>query len=135
MATFATAENVLNAWIGADAPLDTAKVDYWIGRAERLLLREIPDLQERINSEQVSGEDVVDVVVDMVTRVFRNPANTRSTQKSRTTGQITESETTTAAGDTPGGLFLDPAEKERLLDAGDDSDEQSAFSVFPGGRR
>lgn len=131
---WAQASDVLDSWIGDDAPLDTAKVAYWVGRAEREVLAQVPDLDNRISLGEFDPLVVRDVVVDMVTRVFRNPTNTRSTQLSKTTGQITETMAQTFGGDTPGGLFLSAAEKERLRGGATEGDDQTAFSVYPGGR-
>jgi hypothetical protein len=100
---------VTGAWIGDDAPDDTAKIQTWIDKAEREIRRKVPDIQDRIDAEADESEpntdllaDVVDVVVAMVTRVFRNPRGLRQT--ATTTGPFTGSET--FGGDTPGQLTI-----------------------------
>ena len=107
MASWTTPEDVTGAWIGEGVPTDVALVQTWIDRAERLLRRRVPDLQARIDDEAAETpprEDLLnsakDVVVAMVTRVFRNPEGIR--QKQVTTGPFTGSQT--YGGETPGGL-------------------------------
>lgn len=113
-----TAVDVLNAWIGDGAPTDPAKIDTWIGMAERLIRREVPDLQARIDAEAeivppVTDmlETVRDIVISMVTRVFKNPDGKRSMQSA--SGPLSES--ITFGGDNPGGLFLSDDERRALL--------------------
>lgn len=110
--TWATADDVTGAWIGAGVPTDDDLVDKWIGKAEREIRRHVPDVQDRIDSgdEPDLKDDVVDVVVAMVTRVFRNPEGVRQTQE--TTGPFTSS--TTYGGDLPGGLVLTNDELAKL---------------------
>lgn len=124
MATWTTAQDVLDAWIGEDAPTDTALVDIWVGKAERLIRFRVPGIQDRITAAEPDLlENVMDVVTAMVQRVFRNPDGTR--QRSTTTGPFTESQT--YGGDMPGGLGI--TDDELLLLAGDANVQQSAFSV------
>lgn len=113
-----TAEDVLNAWIGDGAPADPVKVDTWIGMAERLIRREVPDLQARIDAEAEIVPPVTDmletardIVISMVTRVFKNPDGKRSMQSA--SGPLSES--ITFGGDNPGGLFLSDDERRALL--------------------
>ena len=118
MANWTTAEEVVAAWIGDDAPTDTAKVDNWIGKAERLLRSKVPDLATRILAEPVTEPDllsnVMDVVVSMVQRVFRNPEGVRQRQEG--TGPFTGS--VTYGGDQPGALWVTDAELAMLSVAG-----------------
>lgn len=44
-----------------------------IARAERKILRRIPDLAARISAGDITADDVKDVVVGAVLRVVRNP--------------------------------------------------------------
>lgn len=113
-----TAEDVLNAWIGDGTPTDPVKVDTWIGMAERLIRREVPDLQARIDAEAELVPPVTDlvdtvrdIVISMVTRVFKNPDGKRSMQSA--SGPLSES--ITFGGDNPGGLFLSDDERKSLL--------------------
>lgn len=109
--------DVTDAWIGDDAPTDTDKIQNWIDRAEREIRYRVPDIQDRIDAE---GDEVpprmdlleaaVDVVVAMVTRVFRNPSGIR--QANETTGPFTTS--MTYGGDQPGALTMTSDELRRL---------------------
>lgn len=78
--SWTTPDDVLGSWIGDDAPDDASLVQRWINRAERLIRREFPEIQDRLDSggEPDLAETVVDVVSAMVTRVFRNPSGHRS---------------------------------------------------------
>lgn len=109
-----TAAEVVAAWIGDDAPSDSAKVDAWIGKAERLLRTKIPGLEQRIAVLPVVEldllENVKDVVTAMVQRVFRNPEGVR--QRQETTGPFTGS--VTYGGDLPGALYVTDEELASL---------------------
>lgn len=115
--TWVVAADVIDSWIGPGAPNDTALVDTWIGRSERMVRRSVPDLQERMDAEEElipSSTDLLeltrDVVIGMVTRVFRNPEGKRSIQSA--SGPLSES--TTFGGDTPGGLVMTSEESDLL---------------------
>ena len=114
--TWATPDDVIASWIGDDVPTDTGLIQRWVDRAERLLRREFPDLQDRIDSgdEPDLEATVVDVVAAMVTRVFRNPAGHRSVSGQETTGQFSGSNTITFGGDNPGALGLLDEERDAL---------------------
>lgn len=124
-----TAADVIGSWIGDGAPEDPALVDSWIGRAERLIRRSVPDLQARIDTEAnllppstEMLDTARDVVVEIVSRKFRNPEGRRST--SIGTGPF--SENVTFGGDQPGGLYLTDDELASLrgIQSG-----QRAFSI------
>ena len=126
---WAVSADVTGAWIGGDAPTDSAQVDAWIGKAERYLRKQVPDLQSRVDAEaelstpSTETLDLArDVLVAMVTRVFRNPEGRRSTQT--TTGPF--SENITFGGDQPGGLTLTSEELSMLTGV---SAGQRAFSI------
>lgn len=106
------AQNVLDAWIGDDAPTDTALVDVWVGKAERLIKSHVPDLQTRIDDD-ISGDllaDTRDVVVDAVIRKFRNPEGLR--QVTDNTGPFGNSRT--YGGNEPGALYLTDEDLRKL---------------------
>lgn len=112
-----TAKDVIDSWIGPGAPNDTALVDTWIARAERMIRRSVADLQQRIDAEAEQdppSTDLLDltkdVVIGMVTAVFRNPEGKRSIQSA--SGPLSES--TTFGGDTPGALVLTRADNDLL---------------------
>ena len=117
MASWTTPADVTNSWIGEGAPTDTAKINAWIGKAEREILFRVPDIQTRIDAEGALVpaktdllETAKDVTVSMVTRVFRNPEGIRQTNL--TTGPYTTSKT--YGGDVPGGLGLTDDELAKL---------------------
>ena len=114
--SWTTPDDVIASWIGDDVPTDTDLIQRWIDRAERLLRREFPDLQDRIDSgdEPDLEATVVDVVAAMVTRVFRNPAGHRSVSGQETTGQFSGSNTITFGGENPGALGLLDEERDAL---------------------
>ena len=114
--SWTTPDDVIASWIGDDVPTDTDLIQRWVDRAERLLRREFPDLQDRIDSgdEPDLEATVVDVVAAMVTRVFRNPAGHRSVSGQETTGQFSGSNTITFGGENPGALGLLDEERDAL---------------------
>jgi hypothetical protein len=121
--------DVTGAWIGEDVPTDTAQVQLWIDKAERMVRRHVADIQTRIDAEAEEDppstellDSTVDVVVAMVTRVFRNPSGIR--QENETTGPFTTSRT--YGGDTPGALYLTEDEIAALKGA---EDSTGAFSI------
>lgn len=125
-----TAAEVIDAWIGDDAPDDTAKVDNWIGKAERLLRSKVPSLQARLAVEPATEPDLLgnvkDVVTEMVQEVFRNPEGVRQRQEG--TGPFTGS--VTYGGDKPGSLRVTAEQLERLAAPGG---SRGAFTIdmFP----
>lgn len=99
--------DVIESWVGSGVPSDVNKLQIWIDRAERLVRRNVKDLQERLDLEAALDppgtelfETTKDVVIAMVTEVFKNPEGRRSVQQ--TTGPFSES--TTFGGDNPGKL-------------------------------
>lgn len=119
--------DVTGAWIGDDAPTDTTKVQVWIDKAEREIKYRVTDIQTRIDAEGAEVpartdllETAKDVVVAMVTRVFRNPDGVR--QANTTTGPFTES--VTFGGDTPGALGITDDELAKLQAV-----QEGAFSI------
>lgn len=115
--SWALPDDVISSWVGGNVPTDDARLQVWIDRAERLVRRRVPDLQERIDAEAdlpLASTELLDtakdVVVGMVTEVFKNPDNKRSLQS--TTGPFTES--TTFGGDNPGKLVLLPGDESLL---------------------
>lgn len=128
MATWTQPADVLASWIGEDAPEDTAKLDVWLGRAERLLRREVSDLQERIDAGEVDLLDTVkDVVVAMVIRLFRNPDGARTRQE--TAGSY--SGMVSYAGDTPGALMVEPHELASLTRGTRGTAKVNSFTMIP----
>lgn len=127
---WATPENITDAWVGERVPEldDDALLSNWIGKAERKLRSDLPDLVSRLAEDPPLpdlADNVTDVVVAMVSRVLRNPEGVRSRQESE--GPFAVS--TTFGGDTPGGLYVTDDELALLSTrrAG-----QKAFTVTPG---
>lgn len=117
---WAAAKDVKDSWIGEGVPTDDAKILSWIGKAEREIKFRVPSIQARIDAEAAeipARTDLLDtakdVVVAMVTRVFRNPEGIRQTNI--TTGPMTASKT--YGGDVPGGLGLTDDELAKLQGA------------------
>lgn len=117
MASWTSPTDVTNAWIGEGAPDNSTQLQTWIDKAEREIRFRVPDIQARVDAEAALVPPVTDlletakdVVVSMVTRVFRNPEGIR--QRNTTTGPFTES--ATYGGDTPGGLGLTDDELAKL---------------------
>lgn len=133
---WATPDDVIDSWIGEDVPTDEGLVGRWIDRAERVIRREFPTIQQRIASELEPdlADTVGDVVVAMVTRIFRNPSGHRSISGQETTGQFSGSNTITFGGDNPGALELLDSERAALGAPGLKRGRK-AFSVMPGGIR
>lgn len=121
-----TASEVLADWIGDDAPTDTAKIDSWISKAERLLRSEVPSLVTRLAADPETEPDLLgnvkDVVIEMVQEVFRNPERIRQRQEG--TGPFTGS--VTFGGDTPGELRVTSRQIKLLSPA---SDSTGAFTI------
>lgn len=121
-----TATEVVAAWIGGDAPTDTALVGVWVEKAERLLRNKVPDLQVRIDAGTATEPDLLgnvqDVVTAMVQRVFRNPEGVRQRQEG--TGPFTGS--VTYGGDQPGALWVTDAELALISVAGTN---RGAFTI------
>lgn len=78
---WATYEDVLDRWVGDDAPTDTDVITALIGDAETVIKATYPGIQGRITAETISLDVVIMIVVRMVTRVLRNPANVSYLQR------------------------------------------------------
>lgn len=133
---WATSDDVIDSWIGDDAPDDPLLVEKWIARAERMIRREFPAIGARIVSglEPDLADTVNDVIVAVVTRVFRNPSGHRSVSGQETTGQFSGSNTITYGGDNPGALELLDSERAALALPGEKRGRR-AYSFVPGGIR
>ena len=133
---WATSDDVIDSWIGDDAPDDPLLVEKWIARAERMIRREFPSIPARIvaDAEPDLADTVNDIVVAVVTRVFRNPSGHRSVSGQETTGQFSGSNTITYGGDNPGALELLDSERAALALPGEKRGRR-AYSFVPGGIR
>lgn len=115
--SWVTPNDVIDSWVGENQPTDTSRLQIWIDRAERHVRRRVPDLQARIDAEAdlVPEETELldtarDVVIEMVTEVFRNPDGKRSVQS--TEGPF--SDNVTFGGENPGKLVLTPSQASLL---------------------
>lgn len=115
--SWTTPDDVIDAWIGDDVPDDVVKLQIWLDKAEREIRRRVPDIQERIDAEAAEVpprtdllESAKDVVVAMVTRIFRNPTGTRQKNSTVTTGPFSETISETVGGNSPG--VLEPTADE-----------------------
>lgn len=129
---WATAQDVVDAWIGDDVPDDLIKLQLWVDKGEREIRRRVPDLQARIDAEADLVppstellEAAKDVVVAMVTRKFQNPTGTRQRNATTTTGPFSETVSETMAGGIPGEFVPSDAELSKLTGLS----ESGAFSV------
>lgn len=132
MDTWTNPDDVIRMWVGDNPPTDVELVGRWVARAERLIRKEFPDMRERLEDtarEPDLAESVKDVVIAMVTRVFRNPEGIRTIQDS--TGGVF-SGSTTFAGSNPGALYLEEWERAQLRPPGKAGRGQ-AFSISVGG--
>ena len=125
MAWTSSAE-VVAAWIGGDAPTDSALVGVWVEKAERLLRAKVPTLAARVDADPLTEPDLLgnvkDVVSAMVQRVFRNPEGIRTRQES--TGPFGGS--VTYGGDQPGSLWVSDAELAMISPSGSN---RGAFTI------
>ena len=136
--SWATPADVTDAWIGDDVPDDAAKIQLGIGKAERELRRRVPDLVSRIDAEGDLVPPVTelvdtarDVVVAMVTRVFRNPTGTRQKNSTTTTGPFSETVSETVGGSSPG--TLEPTSDELAKLQGRRNTGAFTVSMLPAG--
>lgn len=108
--------DVTGSWVGEGAPTDNALVQTWIDRAEREIRRRVPDVYDRLISglEPDLLDTIRDVVVAMVTRVFRNPEGIRQWQES--SGPFHRGGT--YGGEAPGVLDLTSGELAALRGVG-----------------
>lgn len=126
MGTWASYDDIVNRWVGDDLPDDIAVVNQLVLDAEDLIRYEFPDVQDRIDDEDLDVGRVKRVVANVVIRYLRNPQGYRSRQE--TTGPFGES--FTVAGDRPGELWLTDA--DRALLSGDSGGRRpKAFTIDP----
>ena len=76
--SYTTVQDVEAEWNQQVPDGSLVHVQRLIEKAERLLVRRIPDLADRIDDDRLTEADVVDVVCSMVLRVLRNPTGFRS---------------------------------------------------------
>ena len=108
---WATVDDIKDRYIGGDLPASDAEIQVLIDDAEDIILREIPDVEDLIESGEIPENRVRRIVAKMVIRVLRNPDGYRSTNL--TSGPFSQGYTW--AGDNPGELTLTDEDKDDLL--------------------
>lgn len=97
---------------GVTAAYELAQMTYWLGRAKRAILAEVPVavLTQRIAEGKVDADAAKDVQIDLVLGKFANPGGVRTVQESNgpSSGSITY------GGDTPGQLTLTAHHRKML---------------------
>jgi hypothetical protein len=112
--------DVRKRWLGGQ-PLDAAdtQITELLEDAEDTILREFPDIEDRVYDPTEPGEApengvpvrrVVKIVARMVIRHLRNPEGVRSVQE----GAGPFQETRTVGGNEPGSLYLTDDERAEL---------------------
>ena len=73
--SWTTPQDILDRWVGSDAPTDEDLMQALIDDAEAVILSEFPKIQDRIDDEELSLNVIIMVVSRMVSRLLRNPEN------------------------------------------------------------
>ena len=108
---WATVDDIKDRYIGGDLPATDGEIQVLIDDAEDIIRREIPDIEELIDSGEVPENRVRRIIAKMVIRVLRNPDGYRSTNL--TSGPFSQGYTW--AGDNPGELTLTDEDKDDLM--------------------
>ena len=111
MLVWAQPEDVRLADLGGSvAEVSDEQVRYWLERAERAILSEVPDLESRIASGVTSEDEARGVQIDLVLGKLDNPRGIRSIQETNgpTSGSVT------FGGESPGSLTLTRAHLRAL---------------------
>lgn len=108
---WATVGDVKDRYIGGDLPASDAEIQVLVDDAEDIIRREVPDVEDLIESGEIPENRVRRIVAKMVIRVLRNPDGYRSTNL--TSGPFSQGYTW--AGDNPGELTLTDEDKDDLL--------------------
>ena len=119
---WATVDDIKDRYIGGDLPASDAEIQVLIDDAEDIIRREVPDVEDLIESGEIPENRVRRIVAKMVIRVLRNPDGYRSTNL--TSGPFSQGYTW--AGDNPGELTLTDEDKDDLMPG---VGGQRAFSV------
>ncbi|MGV0906980.1 Gp19/Gp15/Gp42 family protein [Mycobacterium novum] len=69
---------------------EVALVDRRLEQVERMILRRIPDLADKVASGEIDQADVVDIEAEAVLRLVRNPDGLRSETDGTYTYQLTD---------------------------------------------
>lgn len=71
--TYATAADVSALLARELDTAETALVERRLEQVERMILRKVPDLADKITAGEIDQDDVVDIEAESVYRVVRNP--------------------------------------------------------------
>lgn len=113
--SWATPQDVRDRWLGPGSiPVSDEQLETLIGDAEDTILRVFPDIQQRIDNNDLPLDRVVKVVCRMVIRHIRNPEGIRSTQEGA--GPFQKSRT--FGGDEPGSMYLTTQDFDELAPGG-----------------
>jgi len=106
---WATPEDVIDRWVGPGTPGDEELIQRWLDDAAVIIRAEVPDIEERLEDEEVAPDlaTIVFVQSRMVTRCLRNPRGVRQ--------EGVGPYNTTYAGDNPGSPWLTDEERSLLL--------------------
>lgn len=123
-----TYQDVVDRWFGSALPATQAQIETLIADAEDTILREVPDVQARIDDDSLPLIRVVKVTYNIVARVLRNPSGMRSL--TRGAGPFQES--VTMGGDEPGALYMTEQDK-RELQVSEQGTDAFAVDMTPSG--
>lgn len=110
------ASDVKDRWLGGEMEATDAQIERLLADAEDTVLREFPDIADRIGDppdKTLPLLRVQKVVARMVIRHLRNPEGVRTVQE--TGGPY--SETRTVGGNDPGAMYLTDDERAELSEA------------------
>ncbi|WP_191480147.1 Gp19/Gp15/Gp42 family protein [Nocardioides ochotonae] len=107
---WSTVSDVSDRWIGDPVPATPAQIETLLGDAEDLIVREFPDMPDRIEAGAVPLARVRRVAARVVIRHLRNPDGIRS----RMEGAGPFQKNTTYGGDDPGALVLTDEDRADL---------------------
>lgn len=113
---FTEPADVTKRWVGDDPlPADEAQISTLLEDAEDEILREFPDVAERIAATPptLTEARVKKVAARMVLRVLRNPKGLRTATE--TDGPFSTNET--FAGDRPGEIYLSAQDRSDLTNS------------------
>lgn len=122
MAAYATAADVKARWIGSDSLPSDAQIETFLDDAEDTILREFPDVPDRITGGTLPASRVRKVAARMVIRFLRNPEGAVSV--AQTTGPFSES--VTRSSEAPGEVALTDEDRADLRPA---ATGRRAFSI------
>lgn len=125
---WATAQDVLDRWVGAGQPTNQSVITTLIQDAEAYIRREYPSIDDRIDDGELNESEVVMVVAQLVLRKLQNPTGARQFQ--RVTGPFTEG--MTFAGDAPGELWHLTEQERKMLGDDQSGGAGRAFTIKMG---